>query len=71
MKIDIRDNSQPRIDSIQFGDGHDPDDAYVLTLCGSLTKVESEDSFVYINNKQDAINLIKAVEKALELGTWG
>lgn len=69
MKIDIR-KEQTEIDSIVFGEGEDDGDAYVLSLAGDLTRIESPNTYVFIDNKEDAKNLIKALEKAIELGTW-
>lgn len=69
MQIDIRDANTPEIDSIIFSNKSDTD-AFELFLCGSCTEIRSEESFVHIDSKEDALNLIKALQKAIELGNW-
>lgn len=70
MQIDIRAQGGEKVDSIVFGTPKDECDAYILTLSGEFTKIESQDSVVYLASEEDARNLIKALEKAIELGTW-
>ena len=70
MQIDIRGVSDEKVDSIKFGNGCDECYAYFITLNGIYTKIESQDSEVYLCCEEDARNLIKALEKAIELGTW-
>lgn len=73
MQIDIRDTNPPEIESIIFSDKSlkSGTDAFELFLNGSCTEIRSEESFVNIDSKEDALNLIKALQKAIELGNWG
>lgn len=71
MQIDIRRDGKEEITEIVFGDGNDIDDAYKIVLQGDFTRIHSkENSVVYLSSKEDALNLIKALEKAISLGTW-
>lgn len=70
MQIDIREVGDDKVDSIKFGNGDDQNDAYFITLNGIHTKIESQNNIMYLGSEQDACNLIKALEKAIELGTW-
>ena len=74
MQIDIRNKNDLRIRSILFSGGEDTEmaesDARELYLSGNCTEIRSEDSFVMIDSKEDALNLIKALQKAIELGNW-
>lgn len=71
MQIDIRDANPTEIDSI-FSDKNlkSDTDAFELFLNGICTEIRSEDGFVNIDSKEDALNLIKALQKAIELGNW-
>lgn len=76
MQIDIRDSEFGKVKEIVFADKDDTEkNCYLLTLQGSLSKIrtgwDGEDSFVYLDSKTDALNLIKALQKAIELGNWG
>lgn len=73
MQIDIREKEADKIERIIFADPVSLDSGYVLNLNfdpNGLTVIESEDSFVFIDSKEDALNLIKALQKAIELGNW-
>lgn len=70
MRIDIRDSGSEEITEIVFGDGGDPWDGYILYLENNWTKIRSMDGEVCIDSKEDALNLIKALQKAIELGNW-
>lgn len=73
MQIDIREKEADKIEGIIFADPVSLDSGYVLNLNfgpNGATVIESEDSFVFIDSKEDALNLIKALEKAIELGNW-
>lgn len=70
MQIDIRAQGVEKVDSIVFGTPKDECDAYILTLSGEFTKIESIDSQVFIGSEVDANHLIKALQKAIELGNW-
>lgn len=71
MQIDIRKDGKEEITEIVFGDGYDHMDAYKIVLDGDMTSIRAmSDDFVYVNSKKDALNLIKALEKSISLGTW-
>jgi hypothetical protein len=71
MQIDIRKDGKEGITEIVFGDSYDLLDAYKVVLDGDMTSIRAmSDDLVYLNSKEDAINLIKALEKAISLGTW-
>lgn len=74
MQIDIRTASEEEaVDELIF---HGPDchvsDAVKLVLNGQLSCIVSKDGRdnVYIDSTTHAKNLIKALQKAIELGTW-
>ena len=72
MQIDIREQEFVQGMEIIFGDGFDPSNAYKLIVKGDYTEIVSKDGDgVYLASKDDALNLIKAVQKAVELGGWG
>lgn len=70
MQIDIRKQQVDKIEEIIFSDPETNDDGYVLKLDGSGSTIESNDCFIYIDSKENALNLIKALQKAIELGNW-
>ena len=69
--IDIRVNSKEEITNIEFADSME-NNAYILTKYTGYAgiQIENEDFGVEISSKEDAQNLIKALEKAIELGWW-
>lgn len=69
MKIDIRNIGVEKIAHIVFAEPMDCD-AYELYLNGECTEIRSEGGLVMIDSKTDALNLIKALQKAIELGNW-
>lgn len=72
MQIDIREQDFVQVTEIVFGDGFDKKDAYKLVIDGSFSKITSQSGeSVYLNSEDDALNLIKAIQKAIELGSWG
>lgn len=70
--IDIRLNSKEEITHIEFTDSMGTN-AHVLTRYpggyGGV-QIENEHIGIEITSKEDAQNLIKALEKATELGWW-
>lgn len=70
--IDIRDGLEVEIDTIKFSDKENYEDAAFLKK-GSFVSVEAAESgdWTYcIATETDAQNLIKALQKAIELGWW-
>ena len=73
MQIDIRTASEEAVDELIF---YGPDchvsDAVKFVLNGQLSYIVSKDGRdnVYIDSMTHAKNLIKALEKAIELGNW-
>lgn len=70
MQIDIRSEVESKVTSIIFSDALGSLDAKELYLCDSCTEIRSNDSFVHIDSQEDALNLIKALQKAIKLGNW-
>ena len=73
MQIDIRNIENEEITEIVFhGPDCNKDDAVKIYLAGRFTSIDSADgvSKVYIDSEEHAKNLIKALEKAIELKTW-
>lgn len=76
MEIDIRKDKTVQVSTIVFADKDcDRSDACLLTLKSSFTKItgnegRESDYFVYLKSEEDAENLIKALQKAIELGNW-
>lgn len=73
MKIDIRDNEVGKVEGIVFAEEDEYEkNCYLLTLEGDMSKISSAycNTFVYLDSKEDALNLIKALQKAIELGNW-
>lgn len=70
---DVRSNNEEVIDEIVFAEGcdeHESWQAYSIT-CNSIRKyiaVSDPGESVIINSKEHALNLIKALNKAIELG---
>lgn len=74
MQIDIRNEEVKQITSIIFhGHNCNPSDAYELVLDNSLSKLVSyaDGNVVFIDSKEHALNLIKALQEAIELENWG
>lgn len=69
MNIDIRHRVNDEIDSITFA-GFSGSDAAGLQKLGSSVEIQSEDAALTIGCVEDARNLIKALQKALELNWW-
>ena len=73
MQIDIRNEENEEITEIVFhGPDCSEDDAIKIELGGIFTSIDSADGAnkVYIDSEDHAKNLIKAIEKAISLGTW-
>ena len=73
MQIDIRNGESEEITEIVFhGPDCDEDDAVKIDLGGRYTSIDSSDggNRVYIDSEEHAVNLIKALKKAISLGTW-
>ena len=71
MEIDIRCAAAPIVKTIIYGDARNGHDGYKLSLGHSMTSIESTNGdFVYIDTREDAENLIKALQKAIELSNW-
>lgn len=69
MQIDIRNSDIERVTEILFWE-KDWKDAHKIVLDGVDTQIADGDAFVYIRSAEHARYLIKALEKAIELGTW-
>lgn len=67
-RIDIRNESQEEVNEIVFADFNSSNYACIITNSGSNTFIEGEDSSVVIPSKEHAQNLIKSLNKAIELG---
>ena len=71
MEIDIRTGATSIVDAIIYADVKDERDGYKLRLDSEMTYIESSDgTSIFIDSKQDAENLIKALQKAIELDNW-
>lgn len=70
--IDIRDGMDAEVDKIKFSDKENHEDAAYLKKHSFVSIHTYEDSIepVFIDSKADAQNLIKALQKAIELGWW-
>lgn len=72
MEIDIRSGTARKVETIIYADIKNGDDGYKLILNNEMSCIEtSGGSAIYIDTKEDAENLIKALQKAIELGNWG
>ena len=71
MEIDIRNGAVQEVEAIIYADIKNDDDGYKLVLGHTMTSIESVNGgSIYIDTKEDAENLIKALRKAIELGNW-
>jgi hypothetical protein len=70
--IDIRDEMDAEIDVIKFSDKENHEDLCLLkkTSFVSIEVAESGGWTYCIDTETDAENLIKALQKAIELGWW-
>jgi len=70
--IDIRDGLEVEIDVIKFSDVKNFEDVCCLKKTSFVAIHTHEESTepVFIDSKKDAQNLIKALQKAIELGWW-
>ena len=71
--IDIRDGMDAEIDTIKFSDKENSEDAAYLrkgSFVSISTYYEEDTGPVFIDSETDAKNLIKALQKAIELGWW-
>ena len=70
--IDIREGMDVEIDTIKFSDAENFEDACYLMKRSfvSINTYEESTEPVFIDSKKDAENLIKALQKAIELGWW-
>lgn len=69
MEIDIRKECMSEIDKIIFAEFIKNSNAMILRKVKSIW-ITSETSEVSIASKEDAENLIKALQKAIELNWW-
>lgn len=69
MQIDIRDKVSDKVTEILFWD-KSLEDAHKIVLNDVDTTIADGGEEVYIRSVQHAEYLIKALEKAIELGTW-
>lgn len=69
--LDIRDGMDTGIKFIKFSDKENESDGCKLRK-GRFVSIDTEldDNCVFIDTLEDAKNLIKALEKAIELGWW-
>lgn len=69
--IDIREQGEDTVDTIVFADAEDSEDVvqahYVRRWSSNYFTIEDSDESVVINSKEHALDLIKAIEKAIEL----
>lgn len=70
MNIDIREVNNDKVTSIQFANENDLQEAYILELDEDVSYITDGVKYLYIRNTDHAKNLIKALEKAIELKTW-
>ena len=70
-KFDVRDSIPDEIDVIIFADSHSSysiaDRLEKHTGKSVISITDEQDDSVYIGSKEDALNLIKALNKAIEL----
>jgi len=80
--IDIRTSKEEVVTIIKFADGDDyesvvelqlipENDCVYLNSSGEARQRDGECTNVVLDSKEDAQNLIKALESAIELGWWG
>ena len=69
MQIDIRKSNDQAIEQIQFWDTEYAD-AHFLVLQGIDTYIADGADSLYIRSVEHAEYLIKALQKAIELGNW-
>ena len=71
MEIDIRSCVAHKVEAIIYADVKNDFDGYKLVLDYGMTAIEASNGHsIYINTKEDAENLIKALQKAIELDNW-
>lgn len=72
MQIDIREENAGDISEIKFWESKGAtggDNAYLLeNISGGTFAIKDEYDSVFIESKQHALNLIKALNKAIDLG---
>ncbi len=68
--IDIREQGEDAVDTIVFADAEDSDDvaqAHHVRWRSNYFTIEDSYESVVINSKEHALDLIKAIKKAIEL----
>lgn len=66
--IDIRTYESTPIFEITFADNYDSRNAYFISKENYGLDIESNEYEVGLRSKEDVLNLIKALNKAIELG---
>ncbi len=69
MQIDIRAQNVERVTEILFWEQY-WQDAHKIVLKGADALIADGDAFICIRSAEHARYLIKALEKAIEIGTW-
>lgn len=79
--IDVRKDEQDPVSIITFAEGGAYSSAVEVNCVGGCVFINSagevtagrggDNEYCEIDTKEDALHLIKALEKALELGWWG
>ena len=69
MQIDIRRGVGQKIEQIKFWD-EEHTDAHYLVLNGIDSYIADGSDELYIRSSEHATFLIKALQKAIELGNW-
>ena len=67
--IDIRGEVKDFVDQIYFSDKR-YSSAYLISKTSAGVSIDTAIKSVYVETKEDAQNLIKALGKAIELGWW-
>lgn len=72
MIFDVRDEKEERIGAIAFADREEsPFQAYVINQSSAYSntvEIHDGDEYVLVRDKEHAKNMIKALNKAIELG---
>lgn len=71
ITIDIRKQCNEETRRIRFSDSSGSiENAELLQRYIDVVGINSEDREIFLTSKEDAENLIKALQKAIELGWW-
>jgi hypothetical protein len=74
MIYDVRNEGEEKIDQLVFADGKAPDGSYQASRIEPHTEgadvklYDGSGDYVYVNSAEHARNLVKALNKAIELG---